>query len=173
MRALASALALVLAAAGCAGLRGGARGAEWSFPLRYEANQAVSVTTGGEQRDLVASVRRDGAEIEVTLFDPALAVPVLSGWQRAGAIGEQRHVDSIPSGYGERLVRLLADLHGRTFDVTDARDGEARGFGVRYRIEGLSGEAGCRFPRLIEVTPSGPAPRVRVETLDFGCGGPR
>lgn len=158
-----------LLAAGCAAVPL-AGSTAWSFPARYEANQLVTADLGDARHDLVASVRRDGGDVEVTLFDPALAVPILAARLHGGEAEETRWVEAVPAGYGERLVRLLADLHASPYRVSPDGEGEGRAGGVRFRVGDFAGEPPCRFPRRVEVLPRGPGPRIRVETLDVACG---
>lgn len=162
-------LVVGLLAVGCAGVPL-AGSTEWSFPARYEANQLVMADLGDSRHDLVASVRRDGGDVEVTLFDPALAVPILAARLHDGEAEETRWVEAVPAGYGERLVRLLADLHASPYPVSPDGEGERSAGGVRFRVGDLAGEPPCRFPRRVEVVPRGPGPRIRVETLDVACG---
>lgn len=168
--ALVAAVLAPLLSAGCAAVPI-AGSTEWSFPPRYEANQLVSVDLGDSRHDLVASVRRDGGDVEVTLFDPALAVPLLAARLHDGEAEETRWVEVVPAGQGERLVRLLADLHAAPYRVAPDGEGERTAGGVRFRVGGFTGEPPCRFPRRVEVIPRGPGPRIRVETLDVACGG--
>lgn len=163
---------LLLAAGGCAGVARGGRAAEWRFPERYDANQIVTVQLGEDRRELVASVRRTGKDLDVVLFDPALAVPLLEAHQRGGDAAETRHVEAVPPGYGKRLVEVLSALHALDFAIGPDGAAEAGARGLRFRVEDLSGDGACRFPRTIDVTPRAIGPRIRVETIDVTCEAP-
>jgi hypothetical protein len=161
---------LLLAAGGCAGVAREGGAATWRFPERYDANQIVAVQLGEDHRELVASVRRTGKDVDVVLFDPALAVPLLEARQRGGDATETRHVDAIPPGYGKRLVGVLSALHALDFAIRADGAAEAGARGLRFRLEDLSGDGACRFPRTIDVAPRAIGPSIRVETIDVTCG---
>lgn len=170
MRRAAAAASILLASLGCAGVPRGQGAVAWTFPARYEANQIVTVDSGDTRREFLASVRRSRGDVEVTLFDPALAAPLIAGRMREGAAEETRYAAGIPPGYGVQLVRMLADLHGARFPIGADGAGEAGGVGVRYRVRSLSADYRCRFPEVIEVTPRARGPRIHVATIDVACG---
>jgi hypothetical protein len=162
-----SALWLAVATA-CAGVPRGGEGV-YAFPDAFVATQAVTVTLDSSNQDLVASLSRRGPDLEVTLFDPVFAFPVLTASVRAGVANEVRHADSVRPGDGERLVRLLVAVYEMQYSDT-AGVGDASTPTLRLRLEGLPGEGACRFPDAIEVSPRfGGGPRVRVRTLDVAC----
>lgn len=166
-RWLAGASALLAA---CAGPGAGRPGrAEYSFPRAFEASQLVAVTAGGERRELLASVRRSGDDLQVTLFDPVFAVPVLSARAQGRTITEERLAPGPRAGDGVRLVRLLRDVLSRRY-AEGAGTPEAGGWAGRVRLSALPpATTPCRFPAEIEVAPRGSGTIVRVRTLDVAC----
>jgi hypothetical protein len=161
-----SAAALVAALAlGCA--HAGASGAAFAFPAAFDANQLVTIQTGGETRELIASLRRRGADYDVTLFDPVFAVPILSASARDGAVRVEGGAGGLGADRAEQLLSLLADLYGRTFRATGPDRFEARSRRFAYALAGVRPRDGQPFPDVIEVASrGGPEVRLRVETID-------
>jgi len=167
MRRAAGALA-ALVAAGCAGPR--ATGSGFAFPDAFEANQLVTVRTGDETRELLASLRRAGEDHEVTLFDPVFAVPLLSASTRGGSFTVHG-----PRGPGAddvaRLLALLGDLYDRSYRPAGADRFEAKSGMFTFRLFGVSSRGSCSFPDRIEVEPRvGSAVHLDVVTIDVSCG---
>jgi hypothetical protein len=129
----------------------------------------VAVTTGGDRREFIASVRRSGAVHEVTLFDPVFAAPVLRARAEGSAVTEELLVAGPRAGDGVRLVKLLRDVFARSY-AERGGEAEAGGWTGRVRLAGLAGEAApCRFPTELALDVRGGAASVRVRTLDVAC----
>jgi hypothetical protein len=142
----------------------------FAFPPAFDANQTVTVRMDGDARELLASLRWRGGDLDVTLFEPAFAVPLVHATRRGGAV----KVEAFPGGPREdaarRLVELLGELYAQPFRATSADRAEARSRHYAFRLEGVRGRGGCVFPDAIEVTPRmGPDVHVRVVTLDLSC----
>jgi hypothetical protein len=168
----ASAAALFLALAACAGAPHGGRSA-YTFPEAFDATQAVTVTLEGRTQELIASLSRRGRDFDVTLFDPVFSFPVLTASSRAGVASEVRHTDAVPRGGGERLVQLLAAVYEARYARTEAAGGKATAGAMQLTLEGLANEAACQFPATIEVSSRiGDGPHVRVVTVEATCPEP-
>jgi len=142
----------------------------FAFPRAFDANQAVTVRMEGDTRELLASLRWRGGDLDVTLFDPVFAVPLLHASSRGGAV----QVETLQAGPREdvarRLVELLGELYAQPFRATGPDRAEARSRHYAFRLEGVRAQGGCVFPDAIEVAPrSGPDVRVRVVTLELSC----
>ncbi len=142
----------------------------FAFPPAFDANQAVTVRMDGDTRELLASLRWRGGDLDVTLFEPAFAVPLLHATRRGGAV----KVATFPGGPREeaarRLVELLGELYAQPFRATAGDRADARSRHWAFRLEGVRGRGGCVFPDAIEVAPRmGPDVHVRVVTLDLSC----
>ncbi|HET9598470.1 MAG TPA: hypothetical protein VFP65_22975 [Anaeromyxobacteraceae bacterium] len=162
---------LLLAATACAGsMRGGGAAGEYGFPDAFEVTQVVTVESGDDRRELLASVRRRAADYEVTLFDPVFATPLVSAALHGGAASEERFSEAVPPGDGTRLVEQLARLYGERFPAP--RDGvtESASGPFRFRLARLPDAEACRFPGEIAIRPRlGASRRVDVRTLDVRC----
>ncbi len=146
-------------------------GPPYAFPPAFDANQAVTVRTGGDVRELLASLRWRGGDLDVTLFEPAFAVPVLHATRRRGVVRVETFRGGPPEDAARRLVELLGELYAQPFVGAAAGDAaDARSRHYAFRIEGLRPNGGCVFPDAIDVAPRmGPDVRVRVATLDLSC----
>ena len=142
----------------------------FTFPPAFDANQVVTVRTEGDIRELLASLRWRGGDLDVTLFDPAFAAPLLHASRRGGAV----RVETFQGGPGRdaanRLVDLLGELYAQPFHETARDRVEARSGRYAFRLERVRLQGGCAFPEAIEVAPrAGPDVQVRVVTLDVSC----
>jgi hypothetical protein len=145
-------------------------GPPFAFPRAFDANQAVTVRMDGDTRELLASLRWRAGDLDVTLFEPAFAVPLLHATRRGGAV----KVETLPGGPDERaarrLVELLGELYAQAFQATAADRAEGRSRHYAFRLEGVQARGECAFPEAIEVDPRmGPDVHVRVRTLDLSC----
>lgn len=148
-------------------------GAPFAFPDAFEANQLVEIATADGRREVVASLRRRGADFEVTLFDPVFTIPLLSASTRGGDLRVEGSAPGLPEDAGPQLLALLADLYGRTFRAVGADRLEARSRRFAYALLGVRPRDGCPFPDRIEVSPRrGAALHLRVVTIDVSCVGP-
>lgn len=167
---LAASAALALACAGAAP-RPGER--TYRFPEAFEATQVVTVALDSGPQEALASVRRRGADYEVTLFEPTFAAPLLTAAARGGAVSEELLVAGPRRGDGLRLVKLLADVFGRAYRAGADGRGEARGSLGAYALDGLPGPGPCAFPAAVDVSPTlGLGPHVHARTVDVSCGAP-
>ncbi len=165
----AAALAAAALALACAHAPQGDR-ARYAFPPAFDANQAVTVRMDGDVRELLASLRWRGGDLDVTLFEPALAVPVLHATRRGGAVRVETFQGGPREDAARRLVELLGELYAQPFRAGAADGAEARSRHYAFRLEGVRGRGGCVFPDAIEVAPrAGPDVHVRVVTLDLSC----
>jgi hypothetical protein len=173
------ALELALLLAGVAGAAGvcacaGAQGAgaiTYRFPQELRASQVVVLESEGERHEFIASVRRAGADVEVTLFDPVFAVPLLHARAQGGEVTEELLAPGPRPGDGKRLAGLLRDVFSRGYAETDGA-ARADGWMGKVRLAGLPAEPGeCRFPEEIELRPRAGGAVVQVKTLDVACGG--
>jgi len=164
------AAALALAAA-CAGVPAGPGG--WAFPASFDANQVVvaEARDGAGTWELVASLRRRGADYEVTLFDPVFGAPVLAASLRDGRASEQVLAPAgIRAGDGERLVETLREIYGQRYPAESGGATGAETLRQRTTLAAISGGTGCRFPATIEIRPrAGPVERLEVRTIEVRC----
>jgi hypothetical protein len=120
--------------------------------------------------DLLASVDAREGRVDVVLFDAALQVPLLrASAGPGGATTEELFVQGVPPGNGRRLAALIRTMNGLDFAPGDAGALEATGDGWRFTLSEVAEEAGCRFPRRIQVEHRYGGPRVDVETTDVAC----
>ncbi len=140
------------------------------FPPAFDANQAVTVRMDGDTREFLASLRWRGGDLDVTLFEPAFAFPLLHAWRRAGAVKVETFQSGTREDAARRLVELLGELYGQRFRETAPGRVEARSRRYAFRADGVRARGGCVFPDAIEVAlRTGPDVRVRVVTLDVSC----
>ena len=159
-----------LAALACATVpraRGG-----FSFPASFDVTQVVTVDqdrTGSQE--FLASLRRVDDDYEVTLFDGALEVPLLSASVRAGVRKVQVMAPGMDGAIGLRLLELLQDLYRRGFPASVEGRTESDTGTFTARLDGLPASSSpCRFPSTIEVVPHhGGDPRLVVRTIDVAC----
>jgi hypothetical protein len=160
----------VLAGIACAAIPRAPAG--YAFPGSFEVNQVVTVEPDGPgRREFLASLGRVQGDYQVTLFDGALQVPILSASVRAGVVSVQVMAAGMDGGYGHRLVELLRDLYGRDFPapIEGRTESDAGAFAVRLAGVPPSSSA-CRFPSTIEVIPNpGGGPHLLVRTIDVAC----
>jgi len=163
----APALALAL---GCAGAPARPAGAvPYRFPPAFAASQVVTIEGVGEPREMIASVRRDGDEYEVTLFDPVFQAPLLAARAGAGGVSEELLAPGPRPGDGKRLLELLREVYGQEYAEQEGT-AQAQGRSGRALLAGLNGTGGaCRFPAEIEIAPRGGPVRVTVRTTDVAC----
>ena len=159
-----------VAALACAGVPRAPRG--YSFPAAFEVTQVVSVDQGRPGgREFLASLRRIGDDYDVTLFDAALEVPLLSVSVREGAVNVQVMAPGMDGAFGHRLLALLQDLYGRDFPppLEGRTEDDTETFAVH--LAGLPGRnSPCPFPSTIQVVPHRIGdPRLLVRTIDVGC----
>jgi hypothetical protein len=144
----------------------------YSFPGSFDVTQVVTVDQDpGGSLELLASLRRDDDEYEVTLFDGALAVPLLSASVRSGARSVQVLAAEMDDAFGLRLLGLLQDLYRRDFPASVAGRTESDSGTFTVRLDGVPGSGSpCRFPSTIEVVPRRNGdPRLLVRTIDVAC----
>jgi hypothetical protein len=165
------AAAVALAAAGCATAgRGGAPA--FAFPGAFDANQVVTVRAEGVDREFLASLRRRGDAYDVTLFDPALAVPLWSASSRGGKVTVER-AEGIRASDSARLLGLLGELYAASYRDAGGGRLEARSRTAVFRLDGVRPRDGCDFPDRIAVAPRlGSAFDLKVVTLDVSCPAP-
>lgn len=164
-------VALALAAACAAAPRAPAG---WAFPAAFDVNQVVRVEGRDGSWELVASLRRRGADYEVTLFDPIFGAPVLTASLMAGRASEEVLAPpgaGIRPGDGSRLVETLRGVYGQRYPSEEGGRTAAEGMRLAVALSAISGEPGCRFPGAIEIRPrAGPVDRLEVRTLEVRCG---
>ncbi len=159
-----------VAALACASVPRGHGG--YSFPGSFDVTQVVTVDqdrTGS--LEFLASLRRVGDDYEVTLFDGALEVPLMSASVRSGARNVQVMAAGMDGAFGLRLLELLQDLYRRDFPASVEGRTESDTGTFTVRLDGLPRSSSpCRFPSTIEVVPhrSGD-PRLVVRTIDVAC----
>jgi hypothetical protein len=170
-RATCAGSALLIACASAGASRGGTAAGDYSFPGAFDVTQVVTVESGDDHRELLASVRRRAGDYEVTLFDPVFATPLLSAALRGGAASEERYSDTVPSGEGARLVEQLARLYGERFPEPRGGVTEAASGAFRFRLSQLpDATVACRFPGEIAISPRVSArSRVAVRTVEVQC----
>jgi hypothetical protein len=160
-----------LAAAACAGAPARARH-DFAFPDSFDVNQVVTARVEGVAQELVASLRRRGAEYEVTLFDPAFGVPLLSASLAGGSVTIASAAGPLRRDDAERLLAMLGDLYAQRFRARGPDRLEAKSGRFVYRLAGLRSREGCAFPDRIDVAPRmGSAVVIEVVTLDVSCPG--
>jgi hypothetical protein len=126
----------------------------------------------GQTREFLASLRRRGGDLDLALFDPAFAAPLLSATRRSGVVHLEIPTGGPSEGEARRLVELLVELYAQPFQETAPGRAEARTGGYVCRLEGVRARLGCVFPEAIElVLRVGREARVRVVTLDVSCPG--
>jgi hypothetical protein len=158
-----------LAAAGCAGTPVPGR-PPFTFPDAFDVNQSVTVRADGVTHELVASLRRRSASYDVTLFDPAFGVPLLSASMEGAEVLVREGASPERRGDAEKLLAMLRELYGETYRPSGADRAEASAGKMRYRLTGIRSRDGCAFPDRIEVRPRlGSAVAVDVVTLDVSC----
>ena len=144
----------------------------FTFPSAFDANQTVTVWVDGRARDLLASLRWRGGDLDVTLFDTAFAAPLLTVSRRSGKVAIETFQHGAGDQEARRLVELLVELYALPFRETAPGWAEARSGGFTFRLERLHDRAQCVFPDAIEIfLRVGPAIRVRVVTVDVSCQG--
>ncbi len=159
-----------LAALACASVPRALGG--YSFPGSFDVTQVVTVDrdhTGS--LEFLASLRRVDDDYQVTLFDGALAVPLMSASVRSGARNVQVLAAGMDGAFGLRLLALLEDLYRRDFPapVEGRTENDTGTFTVR--LDGVPASSSpCRFPSTIEVVPQRSGePRLLVRTVDVAC----
>lgn len=172
MRGLRAALVAWTLLAGCAHSQRSAGFTTWTFPRGYRAVQVVSVALPDGPREFLASVIRADRHVEVVLLEPALMVPLVSAGGGDGPATETVHLEGIPPGQGLRLVYLLTTMHSAVFEVRAGGSATGALDGFRFGLEAFETEAGCRFPRVIEVELPIGGPAIRVRTTDVACDVP-
>jgi hypothetical protein len=144
----------------------------YAFPGSFDVTQVVTVDPDRPgSREFLASLRRADDDFDVTLFDSALAVPIMTSSVRSGAVNVQVMTAGMDGSYGHRLMSLLRELYRREFPATvDGRTESDEGT-LTVRLAGLPGSnSPCRFPSAIEVVPHGTGePRFLVRTVDVAC----
>jgi hypothetical protein len=170
----AAALALAaLAAAGCAGVRPAAGAAGFRFPESFDATQAVTVDAPDGKVELLASLRRRGADYEVTLFDPVFATPLLGASLSGGVFRVDASGPGVTAREAERLVEVLRDVYAGSYPLPVSGTTVARGHGIAITLTDVDAGAPCPFAGRIDVRPRfGAAPAVAVRTLDVSCATP-
>jgi hypothetical protein len=159
-----------LAAVACASVPRAPGG--YSFPRSFDVTQVVTVDPGHpEGREFLASLRRVDDDFEVTLFDSALEVPLMTVTVQAGAESVQVMAPGMDSRYGHRLMAMLGDLYRRDFPASLEGTAENDTGSFAVRLAGVPGSTSpCRFPSTIEVIPHGIGePRLLVRTVDVAC----
>jgi hypothetical protein len=159
-----------VAAVACAGVPRAPGG--YSFPRSFDVTQVVTVDPDHPgSREFLASLRRIDDDFEVTLFDSALEIPLMTLTVRAGAESVQVMASGMDSGYGRRLMALLRDLYRRDFPAAleGMTENDSGTFAVR--LAGVPGSTSpCRFPSTIEIIPHRMGePRLLVRTVDVLC----
>lgn len=168
---------LFLAAlAGCAGLsmacahRPVARCTDtYRFPERFAATQVVRVEQQGEPIELLASLRREGGDFDLTFLDPVVQRPLVQitytggRFQATGAVPDQR-----------MNVRALFDSVRQLYEAECLEQRGARieyaGAHFAFDLSSLESWDGCGFPRVIRMLPRRRlAPAISVETVDLSC----
>lgn len=142
----------------------------YRFPEAFTASQVVEVEQGGTRLQFLASVRRDGPDCRVTLFDPVFSVPLVEARLEGGKASEELLAPGPRPGDGRRLVQLLAEVFGRAYPE---REGEAEATTIigAVHLAGLPPpEQACRLPAQIQLLPR-PGLVVRVRTVEGGGGG--
>ena len=144
----------------------------YSFPESFDVTQVVTVDqhrTGG--LEYLASLRRVDDDFEVTLFDGALEVPLMSASVRSGARKVQVMAAGMDSVFGLRLLALLQDLYRRDFPASVEGRTESDTGDFTVRLDGVpKSSSPCRFPSTIEVVPHRNGdPRLLVRTIDVAC----
>jgi hypothetical protein len=165
--------AAALLAAACAGAPRGRPGQEeYGFPEAFEVTQVVTLASGDERREMLASLRRQGGDYEVTLFDPAFAVAILSASRRAGVVSEEPFAQGVRPGDGKRLVDMLVRLYAEVFPAPRGGVTAATSGAFSYRLSAIP-DAGshCRFPGLIAIGPrlGATGPRIDARTVEVRC----
>ena len=144
----------------------------YSFPESFDVTQVVTVDQGRTGRlEFLASLRRAGDDYEVTLFDGALEVPLLTASVRSGTSSVKLLAAGMDGAFGLRLLALLQDLHRRDFppSVEGRTENDTEPFTVR--LDGVPASSSpCRFPSTIEIVPHrDDDPRLLVRTIDVAC----
>ena len=144
----------------------------YTFPEYFEVTQVVTVAPDRpDSREFLASLRRIEDDYEVTLFDGALEVPLMTASVRSGSVNVQVMTAGMDSGYGHRLIALLRDLYRREFQapVEGRTENDTGTFAVR--LTGLPDSSSpCRFPSTIGVIPfRNSEPGFLVRTVDVAC----
>jgi hypothetical protein len=145
----------------------------YAFPESFTVTQIVTVDQGRTgSLEFLASLRRVDDDYEVTLFDGALQVPLMTASSRSGAASVQVMAAGLDGAFGLRLLSLLQDLYRRDFpaSVEGRTENDAGAFAVR--LDGLPRwPSPCRFPSTIEIMPHRAGdPRLLVRTVDVSCG---
>jgi hypothetical protein len=169
IRRVATGVAAVAALA-CASVPRAPRG--YSFPGSFDATQVVTVDQDRSgSLEFLASLRRVDDDYEVTLFDSALEVPLLSASVRSGARDVQVMAAGMEGVFGLRLLELLQDLHRRDFPAPVGGRTENDTGTFTVRLDGVPHSSSpCRFPSTIEVVPHRDGdPRLLVRTIDVAC----
>jgi hypothetical protein len=159
-----------VAAVACAGVPRAPGG--YSFPRSFDVTQVVTADPDRPgSREFLASLRRVDDDFEVTLFDSALEVPLMTVTVRAGAESVQVLAAGMDSGYGRRLMALLGDLYHRDFPASLEGTTESVSGTFAVRLAGVPGSTSpCRFPSTIEIIPYRlDEPRLVVRTVDVLC----
>jgi hypothetical protein len=159
-----------VAALACVSVPRAPRG--YSFPDSFAVTQVVTVDPGRPgSREFLASLRRVDDDFEVTLFDGALEVPLMTASVRSGSVDVQVMTTGMDSGYGHRLIALLRDLYRREFQapIEGRTDNDTGTYAAR--LAGLPDSSSpCRFPSTIEVIPfRNNEPGFLVRTVDVVC----
>jgi len=144
----------------------------YSFPGSFDATQIVTVDQARSgSLEFLASLRRVENDYEVTLFDGALVVPLLSASVRSGARNVQVMAAGMDGAFGLRLLELLQDLHRRDFPAPVGGRTENDTGTFTVRLDGVPHSSSpCRFPSTIEVVPHRKGdPRLLVRTIDVAC----
>ena len=158
-------LAVACAASGCAHLAPSAADREFHFRNELAVTQTVEVDAAGGRHAFLASLRRHGDEIEVTLFDPVFAAPMLSAAWRRGKAEETLLAAGARPGDGKRLIELLREVYAMNYPPPASGRTRATSSRVAVELEGF-GRAPCDFPdRMVLEARVGPAFEVRVETV--------
>lgn len=166
---LVAGVASAVGAVGCAGVQG-TGAVTYRFPQALRASQVVVLEREGQRHEFIASVRRAGADVEVTLFDPVFAIPLLHARAQGGEVSEELLAPGPRPGDGKRLAGLLRDVFSRGYAEAGGA-ARADGWMGKVRLAGLPAEPGeCRFPQEIELRPRAGGAVVQVKTLDVACG---
>lgn len=142
-----------------------------AFPADFSLLQVVRVEQGEVKMDFLASLRRRGGALALTMLDPVLQRPIYEAHGEGDGIVETRPLPEEARGLGAMLFEALRRLfEAEAFE----RAGGALVFeGERFRFEFEPWDAGaaCPFPAEIRMRARGGPPlRVVATTEDVACG---
>ena len=173
IRAWVSATLAGCALAGCATVQ--TRAAFEAFPDRFDAIQVMKVegiVNGSPiKREFLVSVRRQGEDVEIVFMDPFWQKALLKVSYGTEGYSTTPLVEGAVLPFpGEEIVDSAREVfHWKgTLSAAGAAEIPTRRFAVT--IGDVGGDAGCLFPRAMQLQPrAADAPRLTITTKDWRC----